>query len=494
MWRKMLMTVKPNRLLRRQHRFSASVWNEGTLPSRDGGLVIESRLRGNPSQNLSFLDRRFTTAASSSMTDEIASQLKDSFESKSPNSPMLADSLINELNVRRIPLDADVLYWAIQCWSRTKRKDAAERIEKLYQNYWDCTVGSISSSSGVGDATELTASQEEKVQTALLCLLQAYHNISNAHRAEELLLNLAEDYDTHERVRPSLEMCKTVLSTWTRSASSNRGNRAQKLLSLMEKDATLPDPDITCYTFVLSCWASSNKDDAPHRAELFLRRMEINDPPTQPNIMSYTCLLTAWSRSNADNAPKEAECLLEEIRDKFAPDRRVYTAMISVWGRSRQQDGIEQAERYLQELIDLQEQNSQTNESHDTDIPKATVVEYTALIQSWANHVSDHPANYRRAMGRVEELFQLLLDSDDEDLRPNRMTFAAVLRAIGAAQRVPDRYARATAVLRTMEEMNMDPTNYILNLHQKCAKGGPSSRSENRKPKRNRQGGSLRSY
>jgi hypothetical protein len=428
---------------------------------------------------------------------ETTEALKRLAKSKSTDIPQKADELLQRLDDRNITGTFELFFWAIECWSRTKRKGSEERIEELYHQLLQSFQREMVEDDA---AVALTTTQREEnsvqLQETIIRVLKAYHHVSNAHRAEDLLLQFADNYRSDRLVPPTLEMCKSVLSTWSRSDSSRRALRAEKLLSIMGKDPALPDPDITCYTSVLNCWASSKKENAPRRAELLLRSMELTeDEVMRPNMLSYSCVLNAWARSLDPDAPDQAERLLHEMEQTkgWEIDRVVYTAMISVWGRSPRPKSIDKAEAYFERLQSLQTQSSSTPENEEEEmppVPKATVVEYTALMQGWAYYVANNINESKRAVDRVEELLEELMDiyftrksegdADAESVRPNKMTFASVFRTIGAARRIPNRGDRANRALGEMQKLNLEPTTYILNLIEKCARG-PSKK----KPKRN---------
>lgn len=447
--------------------------------------------------------RQFSTGGTSdAVLDETAHALKRLVESKSPQAPQEADFLLQKLDEEQIEPNFDCLFWALECWCQTKRKTAEERIEHLYQSMWQCfqrnRVNNVSSS--------ILQEQAQQIQASLLRVLEAYHHASNAHRAEDLLLQFADRCRSSNQQLvppPTMEDCKSVLKTWSRSSSSRRATRAEKLLSLMSKDPILPDPDITCYTMVLNCWASSEKENAPRRAELLLRSMEFLDNKTlRPNLMSYTCVLNAWARCKEPKAPDEAERLLREIQDekKWKIDRVVYTAMISVWGRSTRRNAIDKAEEYFQKLCDLEraavvaESSTKDNSTNVTSY-QPTVVEYTALIQAWAYHVARHVEDSRRAVDRVDELLDELLeryfssnfqgDPNAELSRPNRLTFASIFRTISAARRIPNRHDRAMAALQKMEKLNLEPNAHILGLVEKCSRS-PRTAEDKKKQTKNR--------
>jgi len=240
----------------------------------------------------------------------------------------------------------------------------------------------------------------------------------------------------------------------------------------MEKEETFPDPNVECYTAVLNCFAGSNKPDSAQRAEALLRRME-QEKGIEANLVSLTCVLIAWARSDdVDIAPIQAERIFQEILDrKLDPDRYVYTGMITALGRSTSEDSIYKVEEYFQHVKDMQTEGRGASR-------KPTVVEYTATIQAYANYVTRNIDRSRMVAERVQSLLDEMLESEDPLLKPNTLTYAAVLKAIGGALRIPDRGDRADAVLRTMQAEEIEISPYILGLAKKC-----STRESTRKQK-----------
>jgi hypothetical protein len=151
--------------------------------------------------------------------------------------------------------------------------------------------------------------------------------------------------------------------------------------------------------------------------------------------------------------------------------------MISVWGRSSKSNAIEKSEEYFQRLREL-EFLAAEDSGVRVDARQATVVEHTALIQAWAYHVAKHVEDSRRAVDRVDELLDELMERHfsrnfdggaQADLwKPNRLTFASVFRTIGAALRIPNRGDRAKATLEKMERLSLKPDAHILSLAEKC--------------------------
>ena len=371
--------------------------------------------------------------------------LKAWAKSKSPLAVNRIESILSQMeNSTDIEPNAECYLRVIECWAKSKKKGSERRIEGLIE---------LLNQQATEDSGRIVDDDIEKIQQeATLHLLQVYQNMKNAHRAEEILLEFAEDIRTPT---PSLGMCLSVLSTWSKSGSSRRAHRAEKLLRRMEKNAGLPQPDTACYTAVLNCIASSKKQGSAKSAEALLRRMDENEA-TKSNMVSLTCVLIAWARSEDSDGHLQSERIFQEILDRgMQPDRYVYGGLMAAWGRSNDPDAMQKVEDYFQRL----------KYSEDS---KPTVVEYTVLIQAYANYVSKNIEKSRESVERAEALLAEMLNSDNEILRPNILSYAAVLKVIAAARRIPGRGERADKVLQKMVKNNIEIPPYIMNIASKC--------------------------
>ena len=486
-------------LLRRSPPCAGSCWNStpplrGPFPQH-----FKCDLRHGQLYDFSTHKRSFSSFSTGNATESnelpnnnieiqaVVHHLQEMIESKSPCSPQEVHLVLKRLESQQIRPSFECYYLSIECLCRTKRKGSEEHLDELLQQLQQSFR-----------STPYSTESKQKLQAAMMHTLRAYHHVSNAHRAEELLVQFMND--SNDPLLVTMEMCKSVLSTWSRSDSSRRARRAESFLSIMHKEKALPDPDIPCYTLVLNCWASSNKENSARRAELLLRSMELSEKLNlRPNMFSYTCVLNAWARSQHSDAPGHAERLFREMckTKGWAPDRIVYTAMISTWGRAKVPESILKAEKYFKELNDLEKQKIE-REGCDVgrnldSMTTATVVEYSALIQAWANYVDNHVEESRRAVDRVEalldELMEKYFDASLRELeyaemfRPNRMTFASVFRTINSARRIPNRGERADSVFRKMHKVKLEPNAHILGLVEKCTRSSLSPPTKQRSGK-----------
>jgi hypothetical protein len=381
-------------------------------------------------------------------------------KSKSPLAAKRADALLSLMGEMKIQPNAECLFRVIECWAKSTRKGAEARIESLLA--W--------MKRRIKEDPEQC--DQHVVQAAMWNVLQAYQTVRNAHRAEEILLDFVGEYRTSNvTIPPTVEMCLSVLNTWSKSNSTRRAYRAEKLLSLMEKDRSFPKPNVECYNSVLNCFAGTRRRGSGSRAEALLRRME-KSKDVAPNLMSMTCVLITWAHSdNVHEASMHAERLFREIQDRgMEPDRFVFAGLITAWGRNPSEDSIVKVEEYFERVKDMQ----RSGQSHGHVAAsrrksfQPTTVEYNATINAYANWVTKNVGGSRVAVARVETLLDEMLDSEDESLKPNILTYAAALKTIAGARRIPDRGKHADFILRIMENEKLEISPYIIGLVKKC--------------------------
>mmetsp|Transcript_10290 Transcript_10290/g.30130 ORF Transcript_10290/g.30130 Transcript_10290/m.30130 type:complete len:675 (-) Transcript_10290:1737-3761(-) len=419
-------------------------------------LVLETwAKKGNAERTQAFFDYVMMRKRIPADLESFSHVLKSWSRSKSAVATIRADEMLDRMESYHYYLkpSAECYLHVIECWSKSKRKGSEIRIESLVNALKHRLVADRNQNDDRIDDVD-----GKILQTAVWNLLKVYDKIENAHRAEEILFEFVDDFDGNKGINYppiTIEMCLSVLSTWSKSASSNRAVRAEKLLRLMDENPSLPKPDTASYTAVLNCIASSKKQDAAKRAEALLRRMD-RKKETEANMVSLTCVLIAWARSEDLDATTKAERIFQEMLDRgMRPDRFVFAGLITAWGRSNKIDSLVKVEEYFQRIRDSKTINP-------------TVVEYTAVIQAYANYVSRNVDKSRESVDRVEDLLDEMLSSGDRSLRPNILSYAAVLKTIAAARRIPNRRDHAQAVLQKMHSNQVEITPYIMNLVKRC--------------------------
>ena len=141
----------------------------------------------------------------------------------------------------------------------------------------------------------------------------------------------------------------------------------------------------------------------------------------KPNFRTYTTLVTAWSRTKSDESPQRVENIMEEMKSSGEkPNTRTYTAAIQCWARAR--DPLK-AKRVLKLLMEMREEYKKTGNEH----VRPTTLTYNNAIDACA-----------RCQGSVDQkteavkiAFAILKTIEmDEDIEPNAMTYATLIRAL----------------------------------------------------------------
>lgn len=387
--------------------------------------------------------------------------------SKSPMAPKRAESILSWMYIRKIEPDNRCLLRTIECWASKARTDESlQKIESILAQ-----MKRKSRKMWQGDLNDRDGYSPSLVAQATLKILDAYQNIGNAHKSEEILLDYVDEFRLDETATippPTRAMCLSVLTTWSKSKSSRRAIRAEKLFQMMERqDDVFPRPGVEELTAVLHAFATSKQPNSAQRAEELIRRMEDLDEEKgkiETNLMAWTCILDAWAYMNIANDRNvknkttevhvEAERIHDEILSRgMIPDRLVYGGLITAWGRSKNDsDSIFKVEKYFEKIKDLEGDS-------------VTVVEYTATMQAYAKYLANHNGeNSRMCVARVESLLEEMIEAK---IKPTGLTFAAALKCV-AASNISDRSKKAEMILDLMQSEGIEMTTYIHGLANKC--------------------------
>ena len=146
------------------------------------------------------------------------------------------------------------------------------------------------------------------------------HALSNSSRndavdrARELLGRMWKLYDDcgHWDVRPTTTSYNCLLNCLAKSKRGVSAREALELLGQMERDSSIPAPDIYSYVSVIDALAAEGTDDAARKAHAVVDRVETlhhrsSDPKLKPNILLYTALVRAIDASGkVESVPIQA--------------------------------------------------------------------------------------------------------------------------------------------------------------------------------------------
>lgn len=224
----------------------------------------------------------------------------------------------------------------ITAWSRSKRADAAERAEAVLSNMIyahdrmrdasirpnQLTYGAILAAWAASSHPK-AADRAEDILNGLIVrynrgeggndcrpnevmfnsVLHALSNRSSTDsidRARDLLGRMWKLYDTcgHWDVRPTTTSYNCLLNCLAKSKRGIFAHEALELLGQMEKDSSIPMPDIYSYVTAVDALAAEGNADAAKMAHAVVARVEAlyhrsSDPKLKPNVLLYTALVRA---------------------------------------------------------------------------------------------------------------------------------------------------------------------------------------------------------
>ena len=148
-------------------------------------------------------------------------------------------------------------------------------------------------------------------------------------------------------------------------AYSKMGN-VDAAMSLLKKMETMTEiaPDVISYNSVLSGFSRSKDEDAPHRADqLFHRMKRMKQQGIAPTDYSYGILMQCWSKAKDPDAADRVEQLLREMQED--PDVELnsicYTAVLKAWFNKaryfRDPRALDRAMRLFQQMVQSKSQS-----------------------------------------------------------------------------------------------------------------------------------------
>ena len=249
-----------------------------------------------------------------------------------------------------------------------------------------------------------------------------------------LLLERNEDASVTAAVRLSSSAFEKLFRACTKSTSlptRDRGRLADLVMERMnqcyEGGVLTQRPEVAHYTYIMNAWAKSQHPDSSKRCMEILQYLRnANKKWLEPDAYAYTAVLDSLANLGAAN---EAEAFLESFcheyhstkqkdirsRKRMEPNTTHFNIVLNAWANSKERNAGECAENLLRFM---QRQFIETRGQWNS---KPDLISYNSTIRAWG--VSRHPM----ASQRAELLFQEMLDSNDDTLKPDTRLCAAML-------------------------------------------------------------------
>jgi Pentatricopeptide repeat domain/PPR repeat len=352
----------------------------------------------------------------------------------------------------------------LNAWAHQKSAYAANRADELLH--------------------KLLALQQQSSQDHLQADTYSYSAVLNAYaksnggktaalRAEELLIQMQTTlFPAHSITNLKTDVCHTaVINAWSVSGDPQAGERAESILRSLRFPSQIP------YNACIKAYARSH---APIEAQRLLEEMRnlanSSHPELEPDKISISTCIDAWSKwnKNLTHAAQRAEELLQQMERDYEvwnktqraapefervadskkhpstssskqPDIVTYTAVLTAYARA----GLADADKALQLIRRM--------EKYSNDRPNApffnTVIHALAKSQgSRGNTSSSTPQQLAEAV--LRHMKKEFYESCKEDIRPDKITYTAVIAVYGSHyDRGLAAAKRAEALLNELEHL-----------------------------------------
>ena len=183
----------------------------------------------------------------------------------------------------------------LAAWAGSRHPKAADRAEKILNGLID----RYSRGEG-GDECR----PNEVMFNSVLHALSNSSRTDATDRARELLGRMWKLYDNcgHLDVRPTTTTYNCLLHCLAKSKREDLARETLKLLGQMERDNSIPAPDIYSYVSAVDALAAEGNAEAAEKAHAIVDRVEAfyrcsSDTKLRPNILLYTALVRAVDAS-----------------------------------------------------------------------------------------------------------------------------------------------------------------------------------------------------
>ena len=287
----------------------------------------------------------------------------------------------------------------------------------------------------------------------------SYRNLiraaGTAERAEAILNDMCQSV-MERGVLPDRACFNAVITQWSRSQSSQAGQRAEALWRRMKLEQNI-DPDVVTYNALMECWRSvaARRPESADRALSILRHMQQQQhqgeeqtwrtkSTVKPNSISYTTCIWAFA---AAKQPEKAEQVFRELEEAAMNDSTIqpnlisYCALISAWAK------VENP-RKAQAIFDVlvSRSSAAAGKDQNTSFRPNTAV-YSALLHAWAT-----AGEVERSVAILQQMCDDYAAGKNDSAMPDERCFSAVIGALSRSKH-PDAAPQAEDCLSKMQEM-----------------------------------------
>jgi pentatricopeptide repeat protein len=314
------------------------------------------------------------------------------------------------------------------------------------------------------ESSDETVAPDKWTFAMVLALLSRSNAPDLTTRAEKVMMKLEqyhEESGRSEKTRPHANAYNSLMSCYTRHGSSEKAQKALKLLYKMKKIGPKynpsAQPSTISYNIAMNAFVKSRRKDAPLKVEALLKEMyntynATGDVRIRPNLRSLNACLDAWAKSSIDGADERILGWIYQVRNdtkngplKIVPDIWSYTHYLQALSRSGRPRMGDEAERVLNEVETLYHGGY-----HGL---KPNVLTFTSAIHCIA--LSGQDDSVERALAILDRMEDLHAEGFG-DVRPNLFTYNCVINTIAKSKR-RNKAEAAMQILRRIQSVALRP-------------------------------------
>jgi len=376
-------------------------------------------------------------------------------KSKKKNAAEKAETILEQMESLKCTLDENMLpkladYKAVlKAWGKSRKTHAGKRADKIFNRMIDFSR----------NEDNCNLYPDQFTYNLLMKVWAKSREKESSKRAEEILQMMETQFLAGDKnSEPDIISYTTVINALARNGGKNAAKRAEDILyrmnSLSEKGQLAAKPDTMAWNTVLSVYSTGNMPRAGRKCEKLLMRMEHlcidNDSNAKPDTCTFNSVLNAYANSCEEDATRKAEKLLKRMEKLYAngdkdlkPDITTYNTVLKVYANNANVESMHNAEKLLRRL-------EENNEKHIHFI-KPDTVSYNTVIAGWAN--SGMPLGARNAENLLNRMSKYAL-CGNKNAQPDTTTYNSVINAWSKTQ-ADGSAQRAESYLQHMIDLHM---------------------------------------
>lgn len=386
-----------------------------------------------------------------------------------PHAPEEADRVVEQMEqldqegiLRNVAPNLVTYNNLIECWAKSKRRDAAEHCEDVLK---------------VLEASRTLRPDRISYNTVIYAWV---HVAKQVERAEAVLRRMYQSYKSRNAsAKPDLDSYQNVIEGLMKVAVNDDQIplRAQMYLKRIKSSGLTPN--LRTYNLVLACWTRSNAENAGGCAEAILREMKA--PPgehsryapvqVKPNSHTYTSVINAYAENGQ---AKQAEMIFRAMYKEYhqgntsvKPQLQNFNAVLSAWTKSKSATDDEK----VKAMVNLMQKLPKTGPIGI----KPDIISANTLLNCLARSSLEQSRQFAESvLSNIEADYEA---TKDPSLRPDKYTYTSVMKAhanVGDAyktketlHRMIDQYKKGNEAAKP----DIFPFNNVLLAISRGAKG-----------------------